>query len=85
MSWHEKSSWAPELLDTVVLILHPAHHFPSLLALAVCWEGAEGRGGHRLAAQPHVLCLPGQARVNIQLHFCSAGARHLGLGLCSSQ
>lgn len=58
-----------------VLIPHPTHHLPSLLALAVRGEGAEGRGGHWLAAQPHVVCLPGQARVNIQLGFCFAGTR----------
>lgn len=70
---------------------HPAstHHFLSLLALAVCREGAEGCGGHRLAAQPHVICLPGKAGVNIQADCCSAGAwqhRHCpGLGLCPCQ
>ena len=56
-----------------MLIPHPTHRRPSLLALAVCGEGAEGRGGHWLAAQPHVVCLPGQARVNIQLGVCSGG------------
>lgn len=51
------------------------HRLPSVLALAVCREGAEGRGGHRLTAQPHVICLSGKARVNIQLGFCFVGTR----------
>lgn len=29
------------------------------------WEGAEGRGGHGLAAQPDVVHLPGQAGVSV--------------------
>lgn len=56
-----------------VLILLPMHHLLSLLALTVCGEGAEGRGGHWLAAQPHVVRLLGQARVNIQPDFCFVG------------
>lgn len=35
MSWHEESSWAPELLDTLVLILHP-HIISSLFLLLQC-------------------------------------------------
>lgn len=29
------------------------------------WEGAEGRGGHGLAAQPDVVRLPGQVGVSV--------------------
>lgn len=58
-----------------VPVPYPTPHLPSLLVLAVCGAGTEGRGGHRLTAQPHVVCLPGQAWVNIQLDFCLVGTR----------
>lgn len=38
---------------------------PLCLLLTVRWEGAEGRGGHGLAAQPDVVRLPGQAGVSV--------------------
>lgn len=57
------------------LIPYPTHHFPSLLVLAVCGAGAEGCSGHWLTAQPHVICLPGQTWVNIQMDFCFVGTR----------
>lgn len=60
----EPSSW--------MLCHHPPSSSlsPMSVTLAVCREGAEGRGGHRLAAQPRVVCLPGQARVTIRLGLC---------------
>lgn len=38
---------------------------PLCLLLTVRWEGAEGRGGHGLAAQPDVVRLPGQVGVSV--------------------